>query len=413
LLAVAGYQLQNRACCGTLWFITGVNIMIKMLTAHTEEVDDIDAAVQEILDKLDLDNRVLKHSIGLIHCYPEFLESGVVRELASRLPFDLVGITTVSLSIPGFISDFGLTVSVLTSDDVEFAAEMSSPVGEDPSVPFKELYGRLTKKLSKKPSLLLSFFPLVQYIGGDELAAGVDAVSGGLPQFGTLCISDDPGFKLSATIYNDKSEHSAAVLVALAGEVKPEFLTISVDDEISSPEKAVITKANRNLVQRINDMPATKYMESIGLVSGADTKWTDLPVVIYPEDGTRLIRTTIATDADDSLILAGTAPVNSRITFSSINPDKVKLSAETIFKQALAAAEKRGENRSILIYSCVSRFWTLGMGEMAEHEIAARIFGDSVPYHLVYSGGEILPSILQDGTVINNQQNYSVVMCVL
>ncbi|MDR2052561.1 MAG: FIST C-terminal domain-containing protein [Treponema sp.] len=387
--------------------------MIKMLTAHTEEVDDVDAAVQEILDKLDLDSRLLKHSIGLIHCYPEFLESGIVRELASKVPFDVAGITTVSLSIPGFISEFGLTVSVLTSDDVEFAADMSSPVGEDPSVPFKELYGRLVKKLSKKPSLLLSFFPFVQHIGGDELAAGVDAVSGGLPQFGTLSISDDIGFNLCATIYNDKSEHSSAVLVALAGEVKPEFLTISVDDEISSPEKAVITQANRNLLQCINNMPATKYMESIGLVSGADTKWTDLPVIIYPEDGTRLIRATVDTGAGDSLVLAGAAPVNSRIVFSSIDADKVKLSAETVFKQALAAAKSGGESRSVLVYSCVSRFWALGIDEMAEHEIAKKIFGDSVPYHLVYSGGEILPSILPNGAVINHQQNYSVIICVL
>ncbi|MDR0708495.1 MAG: hypothetical protein LBF77_00330, partial [Spirochaetaceae bacterium] len=113
--------------------------MIRMLTAHTEEVDDIDAAVQDILDKLDLNNQALKYSVGLVHCYYEFLDSGVVRELASKLPFDLAGITTVSLSVPGFINDFGLTVSVLTSNDVEFAADISSPVGEDPSIPLKEL----------------------------------------------------------------------------------------------------------------------------------------------------------------------------------------------------------------------------------------------------------------------------------
>jgi hypothetical protein len=387
--------------------------MIKMLTAHTEEVDDIDAAVQNILDKLDLNNQALKYSVALVHCYYEFLDSGVVRELASRLPFDLAGITTVSLSVPGFINDFGLTVSVLTSNDVEFAADMSSPVGEDPSIPLKELYARLTKKLSKKPSLLFSFFPLVQHIGGDELVAGVDAVSGGLPQFGTLSISEDSGYNLCATIYNGKSEHSSVVVVALAGDVKPEFLTVSVDDEIVSREKAIITRANRNVVQRINDMPATKYMESIGLTSEANTEWADLPVVIYPEDGTRLIRATLASDAEDGLVLAGTAPVNSRIAFSSIDADKVKLSAETIFKRALAAAKSGNESRSILIYSCVSRFWTLGMGEKAEHEIAEKILGDSVPYHLVYSGGEILPSVLQDGTVINHQQNFSVVICVL
>jgi hypothetical protein len=391
--------------------------MIKMLTAHTEEVDDVGAAVGEILDKLDLPNQALKYSLGLIHCYHEFLESGVVRELASKLPFDLAGITTVSLSVPGFISGFGLAVSVLTSDDVEFAAGMSSPIEGDASVllesRLEELYGRLTKKLSKKPSLLFSFFPLIQHRGGDELTAGVDAVSGGLPQFGTVCISDDPGYNLCAAIYNGKSAHSSVVLAALAGEVHPEFLTISVDDEISSREKAVITHSKRNTIQRINDIPAAKYMEAIGLVNGTTPNWSGLPVVIYPEDGARLIRTTLAANAEDNLILAGAAPVNSRITFSSIDAGKVKLSAEAVFKQALSAAKNRGKNRGILIYSCVSRFWTLGMGETAEHEIAKTIFGDSVPYHLVYSAGEILPSVSHNGAVVNHLQNFSVVICVL
>ena len=35
--------------------------MIKMLTAYTEEIDDVDAAVQDILNKLDLNNQALKY----------------------------------------------------------------------------------------------------------------------------------------------------------------------------------------------------------------------------------------------------------------------------------------------------------------------------------------------------------------
>jgi hypothetical protein len=385
-----------------------------MLTAYTEEVDDADAAVRDILDKLDLDNQVLKNSVGLIHCYPEFVESGIVEELGSKLPFDIVGVTTVSLSVPGFISDFGLTITVLTSDDVEFASGISSPIGEDPAGPVKELYDRITQKLSKKPSLLFTFFPLTQLMGGDEFVASVDAVSGGIPQFGTLSISDDPGYTKVATFYNGESARASVALIALAGEVNPEFLTISVDDEIVNREKAVVTQANRNILQCINGIPTRKYLESIGLMNNGDTSRVDnLPVVIYPEDGTRLIRASLAMDGDGSLILAGTAPVNSKITFSYIDADKVKFSAETILKQALDTANSGGEHRGMLIYSCVSRLWALGADETAEHKIAEEIAGKSAPYHLVYSGGEILPSILQDGSVINHQQNFSFVVCVL
>jgi hypothetical protein len=245
------------------------------------------------------------------------------------------------------------------------------------------LYARLTRKLTKKPSLLFSFFPLIKHMGGDELAAHVDAVSGGLPQFGSLSISDDPNFEASATLYNGEANHDSVALVALAGELNPEFFTIAVDDEISNREKAVITRANRNVLQCINGMPAIKYMESIGFMNGENTKWDNLPVVIYPGDGTRLIRVTLSVGDEDSLILAGTAPVNSKITFSTIDVDKVKTSAEIVIKQALDAAKRGGGRRNILIYSCVSRFWTLGLGEAAEHKIAEELIGDSAPYHLV------------------------------
>jgi hypothetical protein len=316
--------------------------------------------------------------------------------------------------VPGFISDLGLTITVLTSDDVEFAAGISSPVGEDPAGPVQELYNGITRKLSKKPSLLFTFFPLTQQVGGDEFVAAVDAVSGGIPQFGTLSISDDPDFIKAATFHNGESARAAVALVALAGEVNPEFLTISVDDEIVNREKAVVTQANRNILQCVNGMPTRKYMESIGIINeGEITKGDNLPVVVYPEDGTRLIRVSLTLVEDGSLILAGTAPVNSKITFAYIDADMVKASAKTILKQALDTANSEGEHRGMLIYSCVARLWALGAEETAEHEIAEEIVGESVPYHLVYSGGEIMPSILSDGSVVNHQQNYSFIVCIL
>ncbi|MDR3336548.1 MAG: FIST C-terminal domain-containing protein [Treponema sp.] len=389
--------------------------MIKMITSYTEEIDYVDIAVSEILDKLDLSNQLLKNSIGLVHAYYEFIDSGVIQALAAKLPFDIAGVTTVSSSVPGFISDMGLTLTVLTSDDVEFAAGVSSPVETDLEGPLAELYSQVTSKLSGKPSLLLTFFPLTRHVGGDEFVAQVDALSGGIPQFGTLSISDDPGFVKSSTIFNGVGNHSTAVLVALAGEVNPSFFTVSVDDEIISRDKGVVTKATRNIMQCIDGMPALKYLESVGVIEAGNSKMVDnLPVVLYPEDGSRLIRATMLGTAEGDLILAGTAPVNSKVAFSTISAAKVESSAEKIIKETMAAAKKEdGSVKNCLIYSCVSRLWALGVIETAEHEIAEKILGASTPYHFAYSGGEIIPSLRQDGSAANHQQNYSLIVCVL
>ena len=52
--------------------------MIKMFSAFTEEIDDVDAAISEILSQLDLEHSLMQNSIGILHCYHEFIDSGVV-----------------------------------------------------------------------------------------------------------------------------------------------------------------------------------------------------------------------------------------------------------------------------------------------------------------------------------------------
>ncbi|MDR2783396.1 MAG: hypothetical protein LBB48_06085 [Treponema sp.] len=71
--------------------------MIKVLAAYTEEIDDVEAAVSSLLEQLRPDKNLLKNSAALVHCYYEFIESGVVEELRKRLGIPTVGTTTLAL----------------------------------------------------------------------------------------------------------------------------------------------------------------------------------------------------------------------------------------------------------------------------------------------------------------------------
>jgi hypothetical protein len=66
----------------------------------------------------------------------------------------------------------------------------------------------------------------------------------------------------------------------------------------------------------------------------------------------------------------------------------------------------------MLMYSCAGRNWCLGMNPLAEHEKVKECLGDT-PYHFAYSGGEIFPSRLADGRVVNHLQNDSLIICIL
>jgi hypothetical protein len=386
--------------------------MINMLTAFTEEIDDVDAAVSELLEQLDLEHNLLANSLGIIHCYSDFVDSGVVKAVSRKLPFDTIGSTTISTSSSSGIGQMGLSVTVLTSGDVQFICGVSAPVTGSVDVPLTELYNRLSAKFPEKPAMLMPFIPFLPQAGGDEFIEKLDALSGSVPAFGTLAISNEPDYSRSYTFYNGEFYLDSMALAVLIGSVTPEFLSVSVNEENILKQKAIITGVNRNILTTINNMPAIQYLESIGIVKNGDvTGLQAMPFIIYLEDGSLLIRACIG-DAGEggALILCGAVPLNSTIALATMGFEDVISSTTSKVTEALAAAKGRG----ILMYSCAGRNWSLGMQPMAEHEKVKECLGTGdTPYHFVYSGGEIFPSRLGDGRMVNHLQNDSLIICIL
>jgi hypothetical protein len=60
--------------------------MIKMLTAFTREADEAEVAVSEILAQLDLEHKLLAHSVGIMNYYFDFFETGVAGAISDALP---------------------------------------------------------------------------------------------------------------------------------------------------------------------------------------------------------------------------------------------------------------------------------------------------------------------------------------
>jgi hypothetical protein len=133
-----------------------------------------------------------------------------------------------------------------------------------------------------------------------------------------------------------------------------------------------------------------------------------MPFIIYLEDGSILVRACFGSSEEGALILGGAVPVKSTIALGTMDFEDVINSTGSKITEALATAKDGG----LLMYSCGGRKLALGIYPMAEHEKAKECLGDR-PYHFVYSGGEVFPSRLGNGRVVNHLQNDSLIICVL
>jgi hypothetical protein len=382
-----------------------------MLTAFTEEIDDAEAAVTEILGQLDLDDNLLTNSVGILHCSCDFDEGSVVRELCARLPFDVVGCTSLSVQVHGIMSQLALTLAVLTSDDVRFVSGASAPISDDMGGPVAEVYERVIGSQAEKPAMIMPFIPFMTTVGGDEFIEKIDELSGNkVPAFGTLAITSEEDFSRVYTVYNGEFYRASLVLLGLIGNVNPLFFSASVVENNILKQKAVVTDVRKNVLKTVNDMPAVKYLESIGLASGGKVSTFEaLPFVIKLEDGSRLTRACIASTPDGAIILCGSVPVGSTLAVATMDATDVITSTGEKVREAL----KESAGRNMLIYSCAARNWTLGTKVMAEHEEVGKCIDGAAPFQFAYSGGEIFPAFFEGENISNHLQNDTMILCVL
>jgi len=393
--------------------------MIKMYSAFIEEIDDVDAAVTDLLDQLDLENSLMKNKIGILHCYHEFIDSGVVKAISEKIPFDIIGITVPYICIPGQASSMGLMLNILTSDDVEFITKISEPIdigGGNLKQSMEKLCSGISSKIqnNENPKMLMAYAPFmhVLMINADEFVDNISTAFPNTPVFGGFAFSEEIDFSNCYLLYNGESYDRSAGLIALTGNVEPSFLTISVPEQNIIGELATATKSSGNILHEINGMSVEDYVISMGFVEkkGELEKMYSTPMIAKLADGTLIVRVCIGGDGFGGAVMGGHVPEGSKIGFTMLEfMDTITTSSE-IAKKTLDILD----GRNIIVYTCMARLEFLGANQRElESKTICDILDGSGSYYLAYTGGEIFPHKFTDGRCINNLQNFSVVVCVL
>ncbi|MDR1695957.1 MAG: FIST C-terminal domain-containing protein [Endomicrobium sp.] len=385
--------------------------MIRTLTAHTSELDDVNVAVSEILEQLDLDKNLLKNSAGAISCYSEFIDAGIVAALTEKLPFDVIGATTLGVTVPGGVGQLMLSVTVFTSDDIIFSCAVSEPLKHEAyKQQLNEAYLKAASALPGKPSMMFVFAPLTFNVAGDYMVKTLDEISAGIPIFGTLAVDHTQDYSTARTIFNGKTYPDALSMMLIYGDVEPVFSIASVSDEKILGQKAIITEAEDNVLKGVNGMSVIDYLQSIGLAPNRQIEGLNaIPFIIDFNDGTKpATRAIFAITPEGNAVCGGVMPVNATLGIGSLDHDEVLATTKKASEEILARQKKNGA----FIFSCIVRNLILGFDVLAEMDVVQNTMNGKIPFAMSYSGGEICPVYNEEGKLVNRFHNDTIVTCL-
>jgi hypothetical protein len=383
---------------------------VSMRTAVTTEIDDFSLAVSEVLAQLKYPEVPFKPNVvGIVHCYYEFVESGCFAALQDALPFPLLGTVTNYCGTDEGSGGMSLVLSVFESSTVRIACELGSPIDTD-----LNSIDNICQKMSaqEKPRLLLSYLPLLtQHFGGDQLIERFNEVLPGVPLFGNFPVTNNEGYVHADVLFCGKSYRNCVALAGFYGDVKPQVFTRALPDGDIMGKEATVDKVNGTVLQVIDGKPTIEYLTASGLEhTGDNFSLMNLLLIATLKDGSKVARAMIQELEDGAMQMVATLPEGSKVSVCGLTPETVTESA----KEALHKASLEAPNQALLCYSCLNRYWVMGMqNEDEECNILKETLGNTAPWLLAYSGGEICPAKTNDNHLVNHLQNSTLVVLAL
>ena len=395
--------------------------MLKVFTAITKEVDDNRAAIKEILERLNLKENMKKNTVGIVHYFYEYEESGALQELVEALPFKIVGSVSTFLASNGDYGDTALTLTMLTSDDVDFEiftiSDLNNKNYEEITAEVKTLCGSMTEK--EVPKVALTLLPPLKHYSADDLVETVNELPVTIPLYGTLSHHLGQNDFEGHLLVNGKARPDSLIFVAIYGDVTPKYhVTTAFAFDDSFIQDAVITDSDGPTLKTVNGITALEFLRQNQMLNSennvvSSTIWV-VPAILTLPNGLKIVRAFISmVDGTEYIFATGALPTGAKIKFAIMDGEKTLSSAEQLVKDLCSLKEN-----DIIAYSCGARAWSLGVNHTGEAKIIdetskkyCQCPGSSLNYTIAYAGGEICPILDNTGKLINALHNYTLIAC--
>jgi hypothetical protein len=381
---------------------------IEMYTAYTPEIDDIDDALDDLLQQIDL-TALKQNSLALVNCYYDFLETGVYDALVDKLPFDVIGCTTMASASHKDLGQYRLNLTILTSDDARFVATITKPLANDSyAKSIQGAYAEARASLNEEPAMLLDYFPFSSVLSVSDMLTALDSACKGAPVFGSIPSGINMNYDGCRVFLNHDIAANQMAVALLAGDFTPDFMVTHIPNRNIREGRFTVTKSDGCMLYEINNIPAAEYFASLGLQINALNR-TTVPFILYPSGSHSSVAIAAYSANDDgSLLFGAPVPVGMTMAIGEIDPEGIISTGMDNLEAMLL--KRPGAN--VLLSPCVTRYIMLAPNQDEEMVAVSERLADKLPYALNYAGGELCP-IKDDAGVWHNQfHNFSFPICV-
>lgn len=374
---------------------------MKSATLFTEEIDDLDYAVQELRDQLAERLTLKKNTCGILFCDIDTDISELMKALKAEFSFPIIGTTAVALlSKDEGYNDIGITMLVMTDDECEFFAGVTEELTEENyRDEIGKLYSQLEAYTSEKEKLIIAFGPQHKRIIGDDFVKLLTELSGGIPVVGGIA-SDRFTLVDNKVFCNEKISHMRLALMLITGKIKPIFnQEFSVADTTEALHTVV--RSEGNVVYELDDCSMLESLRRAGLNLSKGDGYVELigtafEAVLDLGDGQKISVMRDMGDVDpdhNSAVFLGNVPEGSKMRLCILNKEAIKVSVRKAFTRVLdeIKTEKDYEYSTFLCISCAGRFLLLASDPDAEGKAYGGLLPDNITLCGMYSYGEFCP----------------------
>lgn len=373
------------------------------IVLYTEEIDDLDEAVEDLLSQMEARGFALKkNSLALFFTEEATDGPELCRLLAEHWDFPIVGCTAMGTLCNWGYYSIGIALLLWTADDCFFSVGMTPLDASGYREEIARTYRTAYEKLPVEPKLILSYggmFASEENVAGDDIVDAIAAAAGeGIPIFGGLAADgfDFTGYRIYC---NGSTVKTGQLLVLVGGSIEPKFVTInSIENRANFSYE--VTEARHNEVFRVGGGTFLEALEHEDMAVNKTDVLNDyllspFLLTLNREDGDSVeVARNLATldHAKGSGSFLGAVPKGSILSVGLIGRTDVQKSVRQAFDKILEEIKaSNAKFRTLLCTSCCARFLALASNTKEETNAYNGRLPAGVSLIGMYAYGEYCP----------------------